>query len=347
MPHDIGFLVFPDFQILDLTGPLSAFEMPARTVFPKPYRLHVLSERGGSVESSSGLEVITRPLSDQRLDTLIVAGGPGTAAAAASSVLKAFVLRTAVTARRTTSVCTGAFILAAAGLLNSRRATTHWNSAALLQRLYPQIDVESDRIFVKDGSIWTSAGISAGVDLALALIEEDLGTEIARAAARQLVVYFRRPGGQSQFSALLDLDPSSDRIRQALTFAREHLHEPLSVEQLAKAASLSTRQFGRAFLSETGQTPAKAIEQLRAEVARLQIEIGFEPIEMIARSVGFSDPERMRRAFIRAFGQPPQALRRIARNGGVRSDREQRSLGPGSANSPAKSCSGRWSGVPS
>jgi transcriptional regulator GlxA family with amidase domain len=318
MARDIGFLVFPDFQILDLTGPLSAFEMPARTVAPKPYRLHVLSECGGPVESSSGLEVITRPWSDQRLDTLIVAGGLGTFAAAASSVLKAFVLRTAATARRTTSVCTGAFILAAAGLLNSRRATTHWKSAALLQRLYPQIDVESDSIFVKDGSIWTSAGISAGVDLALALIEEDLGTEIARAAACQLVVYFRRPGGQSQFSALLDLDPSSDRIRQALTFAREHLHGPLSVEQLAKAASLSRRQFGRAFLSETGQTPAKAIEQLRAEVARLQIESSFEPIEMIARSVGFSDPERMRRAFIRAFGQPPQALRRIARNEGVR-----------------------------
>jgi transcriptional regulator GlxA family with amidase domain len=318
MARDIGFLVFPDFQILDLTGPLTAFEAPTRTVAPKPYRLHVLSECGGSVESSSGLEVTTRPLSDQRLDTLIVAGGPGTAAAAASSVLKAFVLRTAATARRTTSVCTGAFILAAAGLLNSRRATTHWNSASLLKRLYPQIDVEIDRIFVKDGSIWTSAGISAGVDLALALIEEDLGTEIARDAARQLVVYFRRPGGQSQFSALLDLDPSSNRIRQALTFARQHLHEPLSVEQLAKAASLSTRQFGRAFLSETGQTPAKAIEKLRAEAARVQIERGSEPIEMIARSVGFSDPERMRRAFIRAFGQPPQALRRIARNEGVR-----------------------------
>jgi transcriptional regulator GlxA family with amidase domain len=318
MARDIGFLVFPDFQILDLTGPLSAFEAPTRTVAPKPYRFHVLSERGGSVESSSGLEVITHPLSDERLDTLIVAGGLGTAVAAASSVLKAFVLRTAATARRTTSVCTGAFILAAAGLLNGRRATTHWNSAALLQRLYPQIDVESDRIFVKDGSIWTSAGISAGVDLALALIEEDLGSEIARDTARQLVVYFCRPGSQSQFSALLDLDPSSDRIRQALTFAREHLHEPLSVEQLAKVASLSTRQFGRAFLSETGQTPAKAIEQLRAEAARVQIERGSEPIEMIARSVGFSDPERMRRAFIRLFGQPPQALRRIARNEGVR-----------------------------
>jgi transcriptional regulator GlxA family with amidase domain len=318
MAHNIGFLVFPDFQILDLAGPLTAFEAPTRTVAPKPYRLHVLSERGGSIESSSGLEVITRPLSNQRLDTLIVAGGPGTSAAAASSVLKAFVLRTAKTARRTTSVCTGAFILAAAGLLNSRCATTHWKSAALLQRLYPQINVESDRIFVKDGSIWTSAGISAGIDLALALIEEDLGTEIARAAARQMVVYFRRPAGQSQFSALLDLDPSSDRIRHALIFARQHLHEPLSVEHLAKAASLSTRQFGRAFLSETGQTPAKAIEQLRAEVARLQIEKGSEPIEIIARSVGFSNPERMRRAFIRAFGQPPQALRRIARNEGVR-----------------------------
>jgi transcriptional regulator GlxA family with amidase domain len=318
MARDIGFLVFPDFQILDLTGPLTAFEAATRMVAPKPYRLRVLSERGGSVESSSGLEVITRPLSNQRLDTLIVAGGLGTAAAATSSVLKAFVLRTTATARRTTSVCTGAFILAAAGLLNGRRATTHWNSAALLQRLYPQIDVESNRIFVKDGSIWTSAGISAGVDLALALIEEDLGTEIARDAARQLVVYFRRPGGQSQFSALLDLDPSSDRIRRALTFAREHLHDPLSVEQLAKAACLSTRQFGRAFFAETGQTPAKAIEQLRAEAARVQIERDSEPIEMIARSVGFSDPERMRRAFIRAFGQPPQALRRIARNEGIR-----------------------------
>jgi transcriptional regulator GlxA family with amidase domain len=182
-----------------------------------------------------------------------------------------------------------------------------------LQRLFPQIHVESDRIYVKEGSIWTSAGVTAGIDLALALIEEDLGHEVARDPARELVVYYRRPGGQSQFSALLELEPASDRIRRALTFARDNLHKPLTVERLAKAACLSPRQFGRIFLAETGQTPARAIERLRAEAARQQVERSNEPIETVARSVGFSDPERMRRAFVRAFGNPPQALRRMAR----------------------------------
>jgi transcriptional regulator GlxA family with amidase domain len=204
-------------------------------------------------------------------------------------------------------------VLAAAGLLNGRRATTHWQAAALLQRQYPEVRVESDRIFVKEGSIWTSAGVTAGIDLALALIEEDLGVEAAKSAARELVVYYRRPGGQSQFSALVELESASERVRQALGFARAHLREVVSVEQLAKAAGLSPRQFGRVFLAETGQTPAKAVEKLRAEAARIQIEKSDEPIEAVAQAVGFADPERMRRAFVRTFGHPPQALRRMAR----------------------------------
>jgi transcriptional regulator GlxA family with amidase domain len=247
------------------------------------------------------------------LDTLIVVGGPGTRSAANSPALTRFVRDAAGRCRRVASVCTGAFILAASGLLDGRAATTHWRYAASLQRRYPAIRVNGERIFIRDGPVWTSAGVSAGIDLALALIEEDLGPEVSRSVARDLVVYHRRPGGQSQFSALLDLDPPSDRMRRALSFAREHLHENLPVERLAEAACLSPRQFGRAFLAETGQTPAKAIERLRAEAARARIETRGEPIEAVARAVGFSDPERMRRAFLRAFGHPPQAIRRAAR----------------------------------
>jgi transcriptional regulator GlxA family with amidase domain len=219
----------------------------------------------------------------------------------------------AASARRIASVCTGAFILAAAGLLDGRRATTHWRFATRLQATYPAIEVDADRIFVKDGSIWSSAGITAGIDLALALIEEDLGAAVAKAVAREMVVYYRRPGGQSQFSTLLELTPRSARVHRALSFARDHLSEPLPVERLAEAARLSQRQFGRAFAAETGQTPAKAVERLRAETARPLVEDSTQSLEEIARATGFSDPERMRLSFIRAFGQPPQALRRAAR----------------------------------
>ena len=315
MTRKIGFLVFPEFQILDLTGPLAAFEMPTRYVVPKPYRLQVLSESGGLVKSSSGLAVATERIGASHFDTVIAVGGLGAFEAARSVRIKTFVRRAAKTCRRLTSVCSGTFILAAAGLLDGLRATTHWRAAALLQRKYPDIRVESDRIFVKQGSIWTAAGVTAGIDLALALIEEDLGPEIAKTTARQLVVYYRRPGGQSQFSELLELEATSERVQHALSYARAHLGKVKSVEQLAKAASLSPRQFGRLFLAETGQTPARAVEKLRTELAKSRIEQSDEPIESIARTVGFSDPERMRRAFVRVYGQPPQALRRLARVG--------------------------------
>jgi transcriptional regulator GlxA family with amidase domain len=216
-------------------------------------------------------------------------------------------------ARRTASVCTGAFLLGDAGLLDGRRVTTHWIHARALQRQFPQARVEEDRIYIIDGALWTSAGMSAGVDLALGMIEKDFGAELARAVAQKLVVHHRRAGGQSQHSALLELDPKSDRIQTALAYARRNLRAPLTVDELAAAAHLSPRQFSRAFRTETGQSPAKAVEHLRVEAARVMVEQSRHTIDEIAAETGFADPERMRRAFLRSYGQPPQVLRRTAR----------------------------------
>ena len=182
-----------------------------------------------------------------------------------------------------------------------------------MARLYPQVRVEPDCIFVRDGTVWTSAGITAGIDLALALVAEDLGEAVAKRTAQQLVVYHRRPGGQSQFSALLEADRPDSRFSPLLAWARERLNERLSVERLAERAAMSPRHFARAFAADTGMTPAKAVERLRLEAAREEIESSVAPIERVAAHTGFGDPERMRRAFLRAFGQPPQALRRTAR----------------------------------
>ena len=181
-----------------------------------------------------------------------------------------------------------------------------------LQARFPKVKVEEDRIFIADGPVWTSAGMTAGIDLALAMIEQDLGADVARGVARQLVVYHRRAGGQSQFSALLELEPKSDRIQSALAYAKRNLDKPLMVGQLADAARLSPRQFSRVFRAETGQSPAKAVENLRIEAARLMVEQSRHPIEIIAQQTGFADRDRMRRAFLRAFGQPPQVIRRNA-----------------------------------
>ncbi len=313
MRREVRFLVHPGFQLLDLSGPLVAFQVAGDLATEKPYRLRAVSRHGGAVRSSSGVEVITEAADSARFDTLLVMGGDPARCAIGVSDEAKIVAACAPSVRRTASVCTGAFTLANAKLLDGRRATTHWRYTALLQRLFPRVKVDGDRIFTRDGSIWTSAGISAGIDLALALIEEDLGSDLSRATARTLVVYHRRPGGQSQFSTLLDLDPQSERIRKVLSFARERLHEPLTAERLAEVACLSPRQFTRAFVAETGETPARAVERLRAELARQRIEGGSDPIEAIAREVGFVDPERMRRAFLRRFGFSPQNVRRLAR----------------------------------
>jgi transcriptional regulator GlxA family with amidase domain len=310
MIKNVGFLLYPDYLLLDLAGPMSAFASANRFSSDPLYRMHMVSVAGGSIINSFGMSVETSTLKRRALDTLIVVGG-----ARWSMKLPEIhaMQRASAKVRRLASVCTGAFVLAQCGLLDGRRVTTHWRRAAELQREYTTMRVESDSIFIKDGQVWTSAGITAGIDLALAMIEEDYGASIALQVSQELVVYYRRPGGQSQFSAMSEIAAESDRIRVALSYAREHLTEPLSVERLAEVACLSSRQFGRVFKTETGETPAKAVERLRAEVARERIESDAEPVESIAAAVGFSDPERMRRTFLRLYGEPPQSLRRKAR----------------------------------
>jgi transcriptional regulator GlxA family with amidase domain len=265
------------------------------------------------LRASGGLSVGTEAFDERVFDTVIVVGGDAILEQAPEGVLD-YLRASAQTARRTASICSGAFVMAQAGLLEGRRATTHWAYARQLQERFPSIKVEADRIYVIDGSIWTSAGMTAGIDLALAMVEKDHGAELARSVAQKLVMYHRRAGGQSQHSALLELEPKSDRIQTVLGYAREHLAETLSVEQLADVASLSPRQFSRAFRAETGQSPAKAIENLRLEAARQMLERGRLTLDQIAQETGFSDPRRMREAFLRAFGQPPQVIRRNARS---------------------------------
>jgi transcriptional regulator GlxA family with amidase domain len=311
----IGVLIFPDFQLLDAAGPISAFEIASRYTDNAPV-IRVLAMKPGPVRSSSGVEMMARGLRPSgAITTLIVAGGVGSRGPAICPKTLAFVRGIAKRGVRVASVCSGAYVLAKAGLLDGRRATTHWQRTQHFVRTYPKVKLEADRIYVRDGNIWTSAGISAGIDLALAIIAEDHGEEVAQNTARELVLYHRRSGGQSQFSSLLELKAANGRFGPLLAWAREHLDAPLTVEDMAEQAGMSARHFTRAFIAETGTTPSKAVERLRIEVARQRVQSSSEAIERVAETTGFRDPERMRRAFIRAFGQPPQSLRRAARAG--------------------------------
>jgi transcriptional regulator GlxA family with amidase domain len=308
--REVAFIIYPGYSVMALAV-VTAFEVANMVSDEPPYNLHFVSETGGAVKTSSGLKVDTEAFSDMPFDTLVVGGG--TSHEASTPAMIDFMKVAPLRHRRIAAVCTGAFVLAEAGLLDGRRATTHWLHARDLQKRFPKAKVEEDRIFINDGPIWTSAGMTAGIDLGLALIESDLGAAVAKAVAHKLVVYHRRGGGQSQFSAMLELAPKTDRIQTALAYARENLHTPLTVPELAEAAHLSPRQFSRAFHAETGQSPAKAIENLRVEAARDLMEQSRHPIDVVARQTGFSDRDHMRRAFLRAFGQPPQVLRRHAR----------------------------------
>jgi transcriptional regulator GlxA family with amidase domain len=307
----LGLVLFPGFQMMSLAL-LTVFEC-ANTVADEPlYEPVLLSEHGGLVLGSVGFGVATLPFDESAFDTLLVVGDAK--AQLSTPGLIAYLRHMGPRVRRVGSTCTGAFNLAEAGLLAGRRATTHWAFASKMRRDYPDVKVEEDRIFISDENVWTSAGMSACIDLALALVEKDAGLDVARQVARLLVLYHRRAGGQSQFSALLELEPKSDRIQTALDYAKQNLKAELSVEELANAAHLSPRQFTRAFRAETGQTPAKAVEQLRVEAARLMLETGRHGIDAVARDTGFGDRERMRRAFLRAFRQPPQAIVRTTRS---------------------------------
>jgi transcriptional regulator GlxA family with amidase domain len=311
----IGVLIFPDFQLLDAAGPISVFEIAARLSNATP-TIRTLAATPGPVRSTSGVEMLARGLKpSSAITTLIVAGGEGVQAAAACPKTLAFVRAVARRGVRVASVCSGAFILAEAGLLDGRRATTHWHRTRQFVSAYPKVKLEADRIYTRDGNIWTSAGITAGIDLALAMVAEDYGDAIVQRTAKQLVLYHRRSGGQSQFSSLLELKAPTGRFGALLAWAREHLDSPLTVEDMAEQAGMSSRHFTRAFIAETGTTPSKAVERLRIEVARQRVQSSSEAIERVAETTGFRDPERMRRAFIRAFGQPPQSLRRAARAG--------------------------------
>jgi transcriptional regulator GlxA family with amidase domain len=305
-----AFVVSPGFQMMSFAA-MSVFEMANYTAGEVLYDIRLLSESGGAVPSSLGMPIETERFHKQAFDTLIVGGL--LAPLPSSNGLLSFLRRALPVTRRIASICTGALVLAEAGLLDGRRATTHWLVARELQARFPKVRMEEDRIFIVDGPIWTSAGMTSGVDLALGMLEDDFGRGIARSVAQKLVIYHRRSGGQSQHSALLELDAKSDRIQSALDYAKRNLQTPLSVEKLAEAAHLSPRQFSRAFRAETGQSPAKAVEQLRVEAARVMLEQSRHPVDIVAAEAGFADSERMRRAFLRNVGQPPQAIRRNAR----------------------------------
>ncbi|WP_127088252.1 GlxA family transcriptional regulator [Aquabacter cavernae] len=309
----IGILVFPDFQLLDASGPASVFEIAKRFV-PTAPPIRMIAMQAGPVRSSCGVEVLASSLrSAGGMTTLIIAGGLGVETVIDCRTTLGFVRRLARSGVRVASVCSGAYVLAAAGLLEGRKATTHWCRTQDFVSRYPKVKLDPDRIFLRDGNVWTSAGITAGIDLALAIAAEDHGDAVAKDIASQLVLYHRRSGGQSQFSSLLELKTPNGRFGPLLSWVREHLDQPLTVEMLADRAGLSPRHFARAFTAETGATPSKAIERLRLEVAREHVQSSGELIERVAEKTGFRDPERMRRAFVRAFGQPPQSLRRAVR----------------------------------
>lgn len=306
MPRRVCVVIFPGFQVLDAAGPIAAFEAAGG------YQLRVVATQAGPVRSSSGVSWLAENLPRGGGDTIMVAGGEGVDAAVDDVKLLRFLHRAPSRWERVSSVCSGSLLLAAAGLLDGRSATTHWSRTDQFRRQFPQVKLQPERIFVQDGRIWSSAGVTAGIDLALAIIGRDLGTEAARAVAQELVVYYRRPGGQSQFSALISMQGGQSRFDSVLEHVRSHLRERHSVEDLAGRACMSPRHFARAFREETGHTPAKAVERLRIEAARNALDTPGASVQRAAIECGFGDPERMRRSFVRLLGVPPSVLRRPA-----------------------------------
>jgi transcriptional regulator GlxA family with amidase domain len=308
----VVFAVFENVRILDLAGPLEAFTAANWIATPDEkvgYRCVIVSPEGGAVTTSSGAVLQSESLASidiSTADTLLVLGRPDIDVAPRQAALLTWIAEQAACARRVCSVCTGAFLLAEAGLLAGRRAVTHWDYCALLQQRYPEVRVEADPIFIRDDPIWTSAGSTAGIDLALALIEDDFGHRIAMRVARQLVMFLKRPGGQSQFSVPLSTQVAEDTEFGALhAWMRENLCDDLRVRQLAKKAGMSPRTFERVYTARVGRTPAKTVEAMRMEATRLALEDTKLPLKRIARDYGFGDEQRLRRAFLRQLGVTP------------------------------------------
>jgi transcriptional regulator GlxA family with amidase domain len=318
-PREVVILVYAGVQSLDLTGPLEVFAgaqllLQREGRCERGYRVSVVSGDGAPLVTSSGLTIVpdgSVAHAPAPIDTLIVAGGYGSREAALDAALIEWLARASRTARRTASVCTGAFLLARAGLLDGRRATTHWAAARELARLHPAVCVDAEPIFVRDGSVWTSAGVTAGMDLALALVEEDVDRDVALSIARHLVLFLRRPGNQSQFSAALGTrQPEREPLREAQRHAVENPAADLSVEAMATRAHMSARHFARSFRAEVGITPARYVESVRVEAARRRLEDAADPIAAVAVACGFGTAETMRRVFIRTLGVGPAEYRR-------------------------------------
>ncbi|MFD9128479.1 GlxA family transcriptional regulator [Kitasatospora sp. NPDC059571] len=313
--HRVLFVLFEGVQSLDVTGPLEVFA-GACAARPGAYLIRTAAPGGRPVRTSGGL--VLQPDEDLAAagpaDTLVVPGGDGTRVPDPAVVRRIGEL--APGAARVVSVCTGAFLLAAAGLLAGRRATTHWAYGGALARQYPEVAVDPEPIFVRDGPVATSAGVTAGIDLALALVEEDLGRPVALAIARHLVVFLRRPGGQAQFSAPLAAQLAArEGLREVQRWIGEHPEADLSVPALAARAALSPRQFARAFTAEVGVPPGRYVDGVRLETARRLLEESPDGVEQVARAAGYGSPEAMRRAFLRTLGVPPTEYRRRFRPG--------------------------------
>jgi len=317
--RQVAILVYPGVQSLDVTGPLEVFEGANRALRAsgragRRYVVRLVAADAGPLQTSSGLSIVPHARLTQapsRLDTLLVPGGSGHARLEDDRPTIEWIAAASRSARRTASVCTGAFLLAAAGLLRGRRATTHWSAAAELARRHPEVFVDAEPIFVRDGRIWTSAGVTAGMDLALALVEEDLDRETALLIARHLVLFVRRPGNQSQFSATLAAQqPGREPLREVQRLVLEDVAGDHSVDAMAARAHMSPRHFARAFAAETGITPGRYVERVRLEAARRRLEDTLEPVSSIATACGFGTPETMRRSFLRALAVAPAEYRR-------------------------------------
>jgi transcriptional regulator GlxA family with amidase domain len=311
----VDILAYPAVQLLDVAGPLqvlaTANELVAERGDGPAYAPRVVSAGAPFVTASAGLGLVAAPLPPVRtaLDTLLIAGGPGVHDAAADPAVVNWVRARAARARRVGSVCTGAFLLAAAGLLNGRRAATHWRHCAELARRYPAVRVEADPIFVRDGTVWSSAGVTAAIDLTLALVEEDLGRSLALAVARHLVMFLKRPGGQAQFSAALSLQGADDRFDALHRWMAARLGGDLSLPALAQQAGMSERSFSRHYAEATGITPSRAVERLRVEGARRLLSDTRQPIKRVAERCGFGSEETLRRSFARLLAASPQDYR--------------------------------------
>jgi transcriptional regulator GlxA family with amidase domain len=315
----IAMLAFPDVQVLDVMGPLEVFSRTSRWLrdhgqrSDHAYTVEIVGPKRGPFRTSSGLRLYAdRAFSDinKGIDTLLVAGGLGMEAQRKNAPLLRWLRRQASLVRRIASICTGAFLLADAGLLKGRRATTHWNHCDAFAKEFPDVTLEPDTIFVREGSLYTSAGVTAGMDLALALVEEDFGRDVALAAARELVMFLKRPGGQAQFSAQLSVQMAEhEPLRDLQAWIIEHPDQDLSVPQLARRVSMSPRNFARVFTREVGSTPARFVTSVRVEAARRLLEETHEPLEAICALSGLGTPESLRRAFLRAVGIAPGQYR--------------------------------------